>query len=175
MTLLKVKAGRIYQPFRENARFPIEYAMAQRLGLGIPTQFGGRGFLRGVKVNDISPLPPMNQLRAIVQKFAKQFVSDYTRRGFTLNQPEDEMVLWGPYRPRDFSHAGGSTMVAVGYSDPVVHAQQRGVVDMLLSAEFIRHQGFEIDPLEFRQSNAPALAAAMVAERERIADREVGL
>lgn len=171
MTLIKVKAGRIHEPFRENARFSIEYQMAQRLGLGIPQERGGRGFLRGVPVNEISPLPPMNQLRAVVQRFAKQFVADYARRGFTLNQPEDQMVLWGPYRPRDFSGAGNGPSAAIGFADPVAYAQQLGVVDLLLSAEFIRHEGYEVDE-DFRSSNAAALAVALVEERERQASKE---
>ncbi len=166
MTLIKVDAGRIHEAFWEKARFPISYEMAQQLGLGKPTEFGGRGFLRGVRVNDISPLPPMSAFRAVVQQFAKQFVSDYARRGFDLKTPEDEMTVWGPYRPRDWDGlANESEIRAVGYSDPVAYARQLGKVDFLLYAEFIRHTGYVWEP-GWQESNAAELAVALVGERE---------
>lgn len=167
MTLLKISAGRVHEPVTEIGNFPVKLELCQLSGVGTDPRLGGLGTLRGVKVNDLSVLPPVRFFREEVMKFAKVFIREYQRRGYEPNQPEGDMLLWGPYRPRDREAARMGDFRVRSYTDPLAHAVELGVADFLLVMDFLapRMNTFELDPDSGR--NAARAAVALVAAREK--------
>jgi hypothetical protein len=166
-TLIKVDAGRVHEPVTEEGSFPVKLELCQLAGVGTDPRLGGVGPLRNVKVNDLSPLPPMRFFRDEVMKYAKIFIREYAKRGYEPNQPEGDMRLWGPYRPRDRELMRASDFAVRYYDDPLAHAIELGVADFILVMDFLapRMNTFELDPESGR--NAARAAVAMVAAREK--------
>jgi hypothetical protein len=111
--------------------FPVELGLLVRAKVGT---------VKGVKLNDLSPLWPAAYFRQAAMEAAKRWIRDMDGRGLRLQTQEGDIRVYGPYHPKDWGGQGrASTMKAVGYSEADVW--DSGQADFLLLADFVSDYG----------------------------------
>lgn len=130
--LAPVEKTRIYTPVWLGARFTVSRGT-------------GRRQYRRMKVNRLSVLWPESQLRKPALDFARRFVDDMRSQGYELLTAEADVVLTGPFPPRDYSGQrtqrhhirGGGDVTVLPVNSQTIGENNSSVEDYVLEAEFL--------------------------------------
>lgn len=96
MTLIQVdgRTATVHHPEERTARITVDRAIVQP----------GRVW-NGVRINDLSSLWPYGELRVRLMHAAKKWIRDEGLRQRDLLTPEADILVYGPYVVRSYSHA----------------------------------------------------------------------
>ena len=147
MTVLIQESGHkasIAVPERVQGVWTVESALVFRSG--VPT-------MRGVELNDLSPLWPMSMLRDELMKGAKKFVADMAKHGLELLTAEGSIHVYGPWKARGWDEnatatqqtkhhvRGNSLTVPKTVGRTADETKYPGKVDFIFIADFLARRG----------------------------------
>ncbi len=111
--------------------YPVEVRMVARAKLALP--------LRGVKINDLSPLWPAGQFRSAMLQGAATWISQMNKRGYDLHGHEGDTLIYGPWKAKDWR--GATARDGIFGADNEGGAQEADMADFRLYARFLARQG----------------------------------
>ncbi len=133
MVLLTVnhEKEQLHLPVTRRGIYPVDKRMLIQAKIPLP--------IRGVRVNDLSPLWPASHFRNAMLQAAAAFVAGMARQGFELADHEGDIRVYGPYKPKPWEDALGSTPMFGAMSDASGHMTD--TADILLYANFLASKG----------------------------------
>ncbi len=91
---IRVEPGKIYEPVSLTMKFKADSSLV------LTCQRMGDRPHRGTPIGKISELYPRDALKRLALSETKTFIKHMKNQGYTAQEAETEMELWGPYREK---------------------------------------------------------------------------